>query len=320
MNRTLLVCVAAFALSTSSQGCARYGRLASGLGEVLQRDLAQACSDELGLPGAAEVQAEGLALPRFPIVLYRPREIVGRAPAVVFLPGRFAPEEQYESYARALASRGFVVAVRGRYSWFYGDLELRRDAIELGEWLRARSDVDPMRVAVAGHSMGGRDAIWAAADDPRFAAVVAIDPGTIVKLPRAPDVLARLRAPLLLVGADLAWRGWEFCGRLGTNYVAYFESAPLGTLLLEIHGADHVQVMDVPDSFGYAVCRVGTADSARVRRAARGATVQFLAERLQGAPPLVQNYGALATWRVRTRDEIGRAQVQPARGARSSAR
>ena len=36
-----------------------------------------------------------------------------------------------------------------------------------------------------------------------------------------------------------------------------------------------------------------------VRRAARGATVQFLTERLQGAPRRSQDYGALATWRER---------------------
>jgi dienelactone hydrolase len=280
-------------------GCARSGPLESGLGHCLLRDLASLRAHEPGHPGRAEVQAEGISLPRFPIVLYRPRALAAPAPAVVFLPGRFAPEDQYESYARALASRGFVVAVRGRYSWFHPDEELAREAVELGAWLRARADVDPARIAVAGHSMGGRNAIRAAVQDGRFDAVVAIDPGTIEKLPHASDTLARLRAPLLIIGAEEAWRGWEFCGRQGTNYAAYFDHAPAGTALLEIVGADHVQVMDSPDLLGYQVCRVGHADSTRVRLAARGMTVQFLSERLQGAAALVPAYGPLARWRVR---------------------
>ena len=248
------------------------------------------------------MRVERVTLRRFDIVLARPeRENVaaGRAPAIVFLPGRFAPEAQYESYARLLASRGYVVAVRAQYSWFYTDAQLHRDAIEIADWLRARADVDPARVAVAGHSMGGRNAIWAAAEDPRFVAVAAIEPGTIELLPDATAVLRRLHAPLLIVGADEGWRGLEFCGRRSTGYLAYFDRAPLGTRLLEIHGADHVQMMDSPDGFGYGVCRVGDADSASVRATARGAMVDFLAAQLDGTPPRVADFGAIATWMVR---------------------
>ena len=46
------------------------------------------------------------------VVLYKPAHPQASAPAIVFLPGRMATDDQYESYARALASRGFVVAVR----------------------------------------------------------------------------------------------------------------------------------------------------------------------------------------------------------------
>ena len=49
------------------------------------------------------------------IALYKPVDVTLKSPAIVFLPGLMAPDDQYESYARALASRGFVVAVRGWY-------------------------------------------------------------------------------------------------------------------------------------------------------------------------------------------------------------
>ena len=297
--------LAVLGLFTLASGCARLGPLGAGLGETLARDTAYARSQSHETVSAVEredeIVGEGIALPEFPAVLYRRQRNTTRAPAVVFLPGRFAPEDQYESYGRALAARGFIVIVRGRYSWFYPDADLADDAVILGDWLIARADVDPARLAVVGHSMGGRDAIRAAAQDPRFAAVVAIEPGTIAKLPNGADVTSRLVAPLLLIGADEAYKGWEFCGRRGSNYATYFDSARDGTIEVEIHGADHVQVMDSPDAFGYGVCRVGSADSMRVRTLARSATVQFLAKRFQNGPDFVEDSSAFATTRVRTR-------------------
>ena len=301
-RRPLAPLFALAALSLSQLvACAPMGRLRGGLGTTLENDFAQRTPRATDVRGDREVEVEALALPRYRIVHYGPRGLTGRAPAVVFLPGRFAPEGQYDSYARTLASHGFVVVMHSQYSWFYSDDELRRDAVEMGNWLRARADVDPARIAVAGHSMGGRDAIWAAAEDPRVSAVVAIDPGTIERMRHANETLARIHVPMLLIGADAAWRGMEFCGRRGTNYAAYFEHSPDTTTLLEIHGADHVQVMDSPDAFGYSVCRVGTADSTSVRRATRGALLQFLSERLQSAPRHAESYGALATLSVRQR-------------------
>ncbi len=276
------------------------GFLGRGLGARRCGDLSPARTPTI--PGC---QARTRSTPRaslrhFAIVLYHSPDVQQRAPAVVFLPGRFAPEDQYESYARALASRGFVVAVRGQYSWFYADASLRRDAVEIADWLRARDDVDPTRIAVAGHSMGGRDALWAAASDPRFAAVVAVDRfdrGTAARGRRARDA-ARARA-VDRRGRRVART--RFCGRRGTNYNAYFDDVPNGARLVEIHGADHVQVMDAHDLARPASCRFGPADSTTVRRVARGATVQFLAEQLQGALPRAADYSALATSRTRAR-------------------
>jgi dienelactone hydrolase len=307
-HRTIVTAV--LLLAAASPACARLGALPNGLGAALRHDLAHGAARTPGAPGTLDVRAEGIALREFPIVLYRPVGVSGRMPGVVFLPGRFAPEDQYESYARALASHGMVVAVRGRYSWFHGDDTLTRDAIRLADWMRARSDVDSAHIAIAGHSMGGRDAIRAASRDPRFEAVVAIDPGTIENLPHATEVLASLHAPLLLIGADQAWRALEFCGRQGTNYTAYFTQAPIGTLELELHGADHVQVMDRPDDLGYSVCRAGTADSTAIRNVTRSTVVQFLRAKLQGEHvAALPDFGALATWR--RRDAI---QTTPATG------
>ena len=47
-------------------------------------------------------------------------------------------------------------------------------------------------------------------------------------------------------------------------------------------GADHVQLMDRPDSIGMGICRAGTAPSQRVRILTRAATVRFFEQHLMG--------------------------------------
>jgi dienelactone hydrolase len=215
--------------------------------------------------------------------LYRPREQSRPAPAVVFLPGRVAPESQYEGYARALASRGFVVAVRGWYSPMESDRELASDARRIARWLVNNGLADPARIGVAGHSMGGKDAILAALDDAAmFRAVVAIDPDDNGRLSVARGPISSLRAPLLLVGAEVAWKASRVCAPLDRNYERFYESAPAGTTKLVLREADHVQVMDDPSQLGYGICRCGKADSRVVRNLSRRATVAFFVEKLEG--------------------------------------
>ncbi len=301
-QKLVLALIAAIAFLPLT-GCARVGPLGSGTGAVLSGDAAYLGPDDLGRPGPFGVEAEGLVFPYpdgdFPIVVYRPAGVTAPAPAVVFLPGRFAPEAQYESYGRLLATRGQVVVMRGRYSWFHPDATLAKEAVALGQWLANQPYVDSTRIGVAGHSMGARAAIVAAVDDPHFHAVVAIDPGGAASIPVLDHVIGKLRAPLLLIGAEVAWQGWKICAPRDTNYEHYFERAPVGTVELTLLGADHVQVMDEPDAFGQGICRVGTADSRVVRTNSRRATLQFFEEHLRGAPHTPFEAGGNVTVRVR---------------------
>ncbi len=299
-------------LLASSIGCARYGVLASGMGTTLSRDAQHLQPGDLAGPGEAEVVAQGFDIPHaFPVVVYRPRQLAPNGPAVVFLPGRVAPEGQYESYARALASRGFVVAMRGWYDPFRTDAQLAHDATILYDWLAGTHMVDPHRIGVAGHSMGGKDAIWAAVDDPRFRAVVAIDPDDNGNVSVVNGRVSRLRAPLLLVGAEVAWRGSQVCAPKAHNYQRFFEHAPPGTVELTLRDADHVQVMDDPNQFGYGICRVGTADSFVVRTLSRRATVAFFLEHLtEGAAHTPITLGDAGSIRVRPAQTPGVMQAR----------
>jgi hypothetical protein len=286
-------------LALALASCMRFGPLGEGLGSALARDASRLAKTDLASPGAERVTGEGLDIGRVSIALYRPATLRGRAPAVVFLPGLMAPEWQYESYARDLASRGFVVAVRSGYGPFESEVVLKNDASFIAQWLVDKGLADPSRIGVAGHSRGAKDAVWAASDDARFKAVVALEPDDQGDITVAKGAIKKLHAPLLLVGAEIAYRGWQICCPREHNYQRFFERAPAGTVELTLRAADHVQVMDNPDFPGQQICRVGTADSFVVRTLARRALVDFFAQHLEGAPPADLHLGQDGSVRIK---------------------
>ncbi len=271
-------------------GCSNIGMLIPS--ETLAKDAIGMPAGDLAGPGSQQVISTRMTVSHqgenLPVALYQPVNSPTHAPAIVFLPGRMAPDDQYESYARALASRGFVVAVRGWYSMFTSDIELAHDANVIADWLISTQGVDPKKIGVAGHSMGGKDAVLAAARYGVFASVVAIDPDDNGNVSVVHGVLTWLRVPLLLIGAEVAWRASSICAPKESNYERFFEEAPAGTVELTLRDADHVQMLDEPDRFGYGICRSGTADSRQVRITTRRATVGFFVQHILGGSALAK--------------------------------
>jgi pimeloyl-ACP methyl ester carboxylesterase len=91
---------------------------------------------------------------------------------------------------------------------------------------------EPGKIGIVGHSMGGKDAVLAAAQYGGFAVVVAIDPDDNGNVSVVHGPIADLKAPLLLIGAEVAWRASSVCAPLATNYLRFFEQAPTGTVEL----------------------------------------------------------------------------------------
>ncbi len=258
--------------------------------DTIPRDTIHLPEGDLARPGPHQVVAQRMAVRHqgkaLVVALYTPARFRKNSPSVVFLPGRMAPDNQYESYGRVLASRGFVVAMHGWYSPFTRDTELARNASIIADWLVQMHAVDPARIGIAGHSMGGKNAVLAAVQYGMFAGVVAIDPDDNGRVSVVNGPLAQLSAPLLLIGAEVAWQASRVCAPKATNYQRFFERAPPGTVELTLRDADHVQMLDDPDRFGYGICRCGTADSRVVRNMTRRATVGFFLQHLQAGPAL----------------------------------
>ena len=153
--------------------------------------------------------------PRFlvPVNLYRPRYVGGPLPAVILVPGRVREGKAHQPYQRfciLLARLGFVVLtwdpigagerqghppqatrsshvpslgeheVLGRQCYLLGLnlLQYRMwDALRAIDYLEARPEVDPGRIAMAGHGGAAMEALLLACFDQRLRAAVSLSPG-----------------------------------------------------------------------------------------------------------------------------------------------
>jgi pimeloyl-ACP methyl ester carboxylesterase len=184
-------------------------------------------------------------------------------PWVVFSPGFLFTGSAYRSWGELLASHGMATAlVSYAYSLFnpdhrvlVADLLFVLDAIP-AEAQRYGVRLDPSRVALVGHSLGGKLSFLAAAERP-VQAVVGLDPvdggapGVIdpVRFPSAVAAMGSVRAPVLLLGAEYGKRV-KFgtpCAPQDANFRKFFEAAPGPALEVEQRGAGHVDYLDNPN-------------------------------------------------------------------------
>jgi dienelactone hydrolase len=130
--------------------------------------------------------------------------------------------------AAALAGSGYALVLidaRGHgdsrgtamdFGW-YGDLDIAAGTA----FLASRPEVDPGRIGVVGFSMGGEEAIGAAAADPRIRAVV------------AEGATARQAADKAWLSDIYGWRGWvqEQAERIQDGITDYLTEASPPTVL-----------------------------------------------------------------------------------------
>ncbi|WP_309115140.1 dienelactone hydrolase family protein [Saccharothrix sp.] len=163
--------------------------------------------DQLSRPGEHPVLRGDLALVGLPGLVYTPASGLG-LPAVAFGHGWLQPVTRYRALLRHLASWGIVAAAPGTQRGplmssrlLAGNLRTALDVctgVRLGE---GAISVDPERLAVAGHSMGGGAAVLAAADDSRVRAVVTLAASEV--RPSALDAARRVTVPgLHLAGGE----------------------------------------------------------------------------------------------------------------------
>jgi len=241
----------------------------------------------------------------------------------------FSPDLLTVPGTNFFASHGMATAlVSYAYSFFnpdhrvlVADLLLVLDALPT-EAQRLGVRLDPSRVALVGHSLGGKLSFLAAAER-NVRAVVGLDPvdggapGVIdpVRFPSAVAVMGLVRAPVLLLGAEYGERV-----RFGTpcappdgNFRKFFEAALGPALEVEQRGAGHVDYLDNPNcGLLCSVCWPGD-DPTAARAQAQTYTVLFLRGHLLGEDLTLQTLHNL----LLADSEAGRVvfQGKPAPGA-----
>lgn len=166
--------------------------------------------------------------------LFKPKEIEGKAPGIVFIHGgswKGGDREQLKFYAVHFAKRGYVtISIEYRLSKEASFPAAVEDSICALQWLRANADeysVDPERIAVSGNSAGGHLSLMVgyASDKDELNGQCGLNESS--SLPRA---VINFYGPVDLTGEDAVDNGAviDFMGgRLEDNEDAYRLASPL---------------------------------------------------------------------------------------------
>jgi predicted dienelactone hydrolase len=208
-------------------------------------------------------------------------------PLVVVSPGFQLARTQFTSYARHLASWGFVVVLTDyAESGFFPDHDkMASDIPAVITWALAQTSlgVDATKVATAGHSLGGKLSVFAAAKDPRIKAVVAWDPVDSSNPSVTPERMAAMTAAIAVIGETTNGSGGGMpCAPAAENFQQFYAAAPSPALAITVAGADHMDWVDDPSCLVCGFCSPGTIDPAVVRTVTRRLDVAWLRLHLSG--------------------------------------
>jgi pimeloyl-ACP methyl ester carboxylesterase len=229
----------------------------------------------------------------------------GRCPIVVLSHGFLLRGENYLSYAERLASHGFIV---GLPTYVESILNIDHSALAadlirvIGHFAEANAiegnpfyeRIDMSKLALMGHSLGGKISLLVAARDSGVAACALLDPvdsapfgdddGDYARFPSVtPELMPNVSAPLLLIGAELGGEPVVVlgCAPSEDNYEQYFEFAEAPAIEVTQIGAGHMQYVDAPiPTFIERSCAPGIADADMVRESAAAYATAFLVWRL----------------------------------------
>ncbi len=206
-------------------------------------------------------------------------------PLVVMSPGFQMARTQYMSYARHLATWGFVVVLTdyAEPGFFVDHAKLAADVPAVIDWALAQTslDVDAQKIATAGHSLGGKISVFAATLDSRIRAVVGWDPVDSSNPSVAPEKMNNLSAAIAVVGETTNGSGGGMpCAPAADNYKAFYVAAQAPAIEITVVGADHMDWVDDPSCALCGFCSPGSAAPDLARTVTRRLDVAWLRRQL----------------------------------------
>jgi len=206
-------------------------------------------------------------------------------PLVIVSPGFQMQRTQYASYARHLATWGFVVVLTdyAERGFFVDHAKLAADVPAVITWALAQPALaaDADHIATAGHSLGGKLSVFAASLDPRIDAVVAWDPVDSNDPSVVPEKMGTVTAAVAVVGETTnASGGGMPCAPAAENFEQFFAAARAPALAMTVASADHMDWVDDPSCAVCGFCAPGSVDPAVVRTVTRRLDVAWLRRQL----------------------------------------
>ena len=228
-----------------------------------------------------------------------------QVPMIVFTPGFQLQAIYYAPLLKALAQQGYLVLLADPPANIFdaNHIEMAADVRAVIDWALASSfsaRIDEDKIATMGHSLGGKLALFNAAEDPRVGVTLALDPvdGDPSPLPNpaqrptlADNVLSQINGVVGLIGELTNGESQNAfapaCAPLANNFQTIFSALTNASWLVEweLVGADHMDfVAECPGGLFSAcsACEEGTMDPARVRSLTLDFATAFFAFHLKG--------------------------------------
>jgi predicted dienelactone hydrolase len=221
-----------------------------------------------------------------PATIYAPTGAPSPRPLAIISPGFQMARTQYASYARHLATWGFVVVLTDYAdagSFFPSHQAMANDVSKVIDWALAQSSlaVDAQRIGALGHSLGGKISVFAASLDTRIRAVVGWDPVDSSNPSVVPEKMTSLGTAIAVVGETTNSGGGGMpCAPAAENFERFYAAAPSPALSMTVVGADHMDWVDDPSCFACGFCSPGTVDAEIVRTVTRRLDVAWLRRQL----------------------------------------
>lgn len=251
-----------------------------------------------------EITVEGVKK-TVPVTVLLP-DVAIPSPLVIFSHGFSQEPAAYVGTGEYIASWGMIVVMPGLPGGIFSPVPHRI----MAEYLRGVLDwaigdgnasdgplagkVDPGRVGLAGHSMGGKLSFLLAASDERVDAVFGVDPVDAgppiddyapADWPSVtPELMPQINIPIVALGQTLDGDQVDAlsCAPAGNRFSDYYDAAVGPAVMIEMIGADHVSFLDACDEFCSLFCRPGADDPAVTLALTRKYLVAFFLDQLAG--------------------------------------